>query len=203
MSSFATIPGKRFVMCRISRTRDRSGIRGILLRDAGAVGRRAPARTRCSAPRDARCRRTRSAPRRRRASRSTRRGRARRRSPCRSRRRRSRRRRACRPRPRSESLVTASIVSKTATSTFFIALVRMCGPRNDWSLSTPMPQTLPLLRRLKRPQAAPARLPRTPPSNLGDLRERELLALRLVDEVLRIALLHRHARGRSSFTAVR
>src|SRR6185312_15829758 len=32
MSSFATIPGKRFVTCRISRTRDRSGIRGILFR---------------------------------------------------------------------------------------------------------------------------------------------------------------------------
>src|SRR6187401_372771 len=43
MSSFATIPGKRFVMCRISRTSDRSGIRGILFRGGGAVSaRRAP-----------------------------------------------------------------------------------------------------------------------------------------------------------------
>ena len=41
----------------------------------------------------------------------------------------------------SSFAISASIVSNTATSTFFVALVRMCGPRNDWSLSTPMPQT--------------------------------------------------------------
>ena len=35
---------------------------------------------------------------------------------------------------------TALIVRKTAASTPFCALVRMCGPRNDWSASTPIPQ---------------------------------------------------------------
>ena len=31
-------------------------------------------------------------------------------------------------------------VRKTASSTRFVALVRMCGPRYDWSASTPIPQ---------------------------------------------------------------
>ena len=33
------------------------------------------------------------------------------------------------------------IVRKTALSTPLSALVRTCGPRNDWSASTPIPQT--------------------------------------------------------------
>ena len=36
---------------------------------------------------------------------------------------------------------TSLIASKTAVSTRFTALVRMCGPRKDWSASTPIPQT--------------------------------------------------------------
>ena len=36
---------------------------------------------------------------------------------------------------------TLLIVRKTPSSTFFCALVRTCGPRNDWSASTPIPQT--------------------------------------------------------------
>src|SRR5437867_2108828 len=35
---------------------------------------------------------------------------------------------------------SSSIVSKTATSSLFTALVRMCRPRWDWSTSTPIPQ---------------------------------------------------------------
>ena len=35
---------------------------------------------------------------------------------------------------------SASIVSNTATSNLFSALVGMCRPRWDWSTSTPIPQ---------------------------------------------------------------
>ena len=52
-----------------------------------------------------------------------------------------RRRRACPRHPRSSRPRLRWIVSKTATSTFLVALVSMCGPRNAWSLSTPMPHT--------------------------------------------------------------
>src|SRR5947209_54303 len=37
--------------------------------------------------------------------------------------------------------MTSSIVRNTAWSTCFVALVSTCGPRNDWSASTPIPQT--------------------------------------------------------------
>ena len=43
--------------------------------------------------------------------------------------------------PVNSPFSAAVIASKTATSTRLTALVRMCGPRNAWSVSTPMPHT--------------------------------------------------------------
>ena len=43
------------------------------------------------------------------------------------------------PRKAGPAFFADAIVLDTATSTFFVALVRMCGPRNAWSLSTPIP----------------------------------------------------------------
>src|SRR5205085_9204646 len=47
---------------------------------------------------------------------------------------------ALRP-PRNLPSRTSFTVRKTAWSTRFVALVRTCGPRYDWSASTPIPHT--------------------------------------------------------------
>ena len=71
-------------------------------------------------------------------------------------------------------------------STPFSADVRMCGPRKPWSASTPTPQTPLLLRGVERAEAAAARDLEHDDRAGRDLVERDLLALRLVREVLRV-----------------
>ena len=60
----------------------------------------------------------------------------------------------------------------------------MCGPRKPWSASTPIPQTPFRLRRVERAEPAAARDLEDDGRAGGNLVERDLLAFRLVREVL-------------------
>ena len=70
----------------------------------------------------------------------------------------------------------------------------MCGPRNDWSLSTPTPQTPPSGGRGERPEPACARDVEDRPGAARDLAAGEGGALRSVDEVVRVVDQHLDAR---------
>ncbi len=113
---------------------------------------------------------------------------------CRHRRRRDRR---PRPVPPLKLPAFASLIEwKTAVSTRFSAEVRTCVPRNALvGVDADAPDAL-LLRRVERAEAAAARDLEDDDRARGDLVERDLLALRLVLEVLRVAVERLHARER-------
>ena len=70
----------------------------------------------------------------------------------------------------------------------------MCGPRNDWSASTPIPQTPFSFAASSAPRPQPPATWKIDARALLDLVQRDLLALRLVGEVLRVAVQHRDPR---------
>ena len=83
--------------------------------------------------------------------------------------------------------LTSLAVVKTARSTFLVALVRMCVPRYAWSESTPIPQTPCSFAAWRAPRPQPPAAAKTTFAPCEIWFSRELLALRLVDEVLRVA----------------
>ena len=83
---------------------------------------------------------------------------------------------------------------KTALSTFFSALVRMWVPRYDWSASTPIPQTFFSFAAESAPSPHWPATWKTMSEPCAIWFERDLLALRLVDEVLRVGVQDRDAR---------
>ena len=101
----------------------------------------------------------------------------------------------CRRRP-STCLALASwiVLEDARRRPSSCALVRMWLPRKPWSASTPMPQSLLSFAACSAPRPQPPATWKTTSASCCDLVQRDLLALVLVDEVLRVAVQRLDAR---------